>query len=80
MISKHAELGGKTENSAETTSSRHRAKSVVIIADSVSAVAFNVSTLYSESDFAFVEFTPFPLNLVVEASAENSILGSVRCP
>ena len=80
MISKPVELGGKTENSAETTSSRHRAKSVVIMTDSVSAFAFHVLTLYNESDFAFVETTTFPFNLVVEASAENSILGSERCP
>jgi len=81
MISKHVELGGKTENSAETTSSRHQAtiKSVVITTDSVSTFAFHVLTLYNESDFAFVEFTPFPFNLVVEASAENSILGRERC-
>jgi len=59
MISKPVELGGKTENSAETTSSRHRAKSVVIITDSVNAFAFHVLTLYNESDFAFVELTTF---------------------
>ena len=80
MISKHVELGGKIKNSAETASSRHRAKRVVIITDSVSAFAFHVLTLYNESDFAFVELNPFPFNLVVEASAENSILGSERCP
>jgi hypothetical protein len=82
MISKHVKLGGKTENSAETTSSRHRAtiESVVITTDSVSAFTFHVLTLYNESDFAFVEFTPFLFRLVVEASAENSILGSERCP
>jgi len=79
MISKHVELGGKTENSAETTSSRHWAKSVVIITDSVSVSAFHVLTLYNESDFAYVEFTPFPFSFVVEASAENSILGSETC-
>jgi hypothetical protein len=80
MTSKHVELGGKTKNSAETASSRHRAKSVMIIADSVSAFAFHVLILYNESDFAFVEFTSFLCNLVVEASAGNSILGSERCP
>jgi len=79
MISKHVELGGKTENSAETASSRHRAKSDIIIANSVSAFVFHMLTLYNESDFAFVEFTPFSFNLVVEASAENCILGSEGC-
>ena len=76
MISKHVELGGKTENSAETASSRHGAKSFIIIADAVSAFEFHVLTLYDESDFAFVEFTSISFNLVVEARAENSILGS----
>ena len=80
MISKHVELGGKTENSAETASSRHGAKSVIIIADAVSAFALHVLTLYDESDFAFVEFNSFSFNLVAEASAKNSILGSKRCP
>jgi len=78
MISKHVKLGGKTENSAQTASSRHRAKSVIIIANAVSAFAFYVLTLYDESDFAFVEFTSFSFNLVVEASAGNSIFGSER--
>ena len=80
MIRKHVELGGKTENSAETASSRHWAKSVVIIADSVSALAFQVLTLYDKSDCAFVKFNPFPFNSIVEASDENFILGSERCP
>ena len=68
MISKYVELCGKTENSAETASSRHQAKSVVIITKSVSAFAFHVLIVYNESDFAFVEFILFPFNLVVEAS------------
>jgi len=38
-------LGGKTENSAETVSSSHRAKSVVIISDSISTFAFHVFSL-----------------------------------
>jgi len=80
MINKNVELGGKTENSAETASNRDRAESVIIIADSVSAFAFHTLTLYSESDFTFVEFTFFPFHLVVETSAENSIFGSERCP
>jgi len=79
MISKHVELGGKTENSAKTANSRHRAESVVIITDSVRAFAFNVLILYNESDFAFVEFTLFHFDLVLEASAEHSILVSERC-
>jgi len=80
-VSKHVELGGKTKNSAETASSRHWAKSVIIIADSVCTIAFHVLTLYNESDFAFVEFTSFSFNLVMEASAENSIfkLEGERC-
>jgi len=80
MISKNVELGGKTENSAEIANSRHGAKIIIIIADAVSAFVFHVLTLYDESDFAFVEFTSFSSNLAVEASAENSILGSERCP
>jgi len=75
MISKHVELGGKTENSAKTANSRHRAESVVIITDSVSAFAFNVLILYNESDFAFVEFTLSHFDLVLE----HSILVSERC-
>jgi len=80
MISKYVELGGKTGNSAETASSRHGAKSIVIIIDSVSAFVIHVLTLYNELDFAFVEFTPFSFHLAVKANAENSILGSQRCP
>jgi len=79
MIGKHVELGGKTENSAETAGSRHQAKSVIIIVDSVCAYLFHVLTLYNESDLAFVKFTSFSCNLVVEASAENFVLGSERC-
>jgi len=80
MISKHVELGGKSKNSTETASSRRRAKSVIIIADSVSTFAFHALALYNESDIAFVEFTSFSFNLAVEASAENSILGSKKYP
>ena len=43
MISKHVELDGKTENSVETASSRHGAKSVIVIADAVSDYADAVS-------------------------------------
>ena len=43
-------------------------------------LALDVLTLYNESDFAFVEFTPFSFNLVMEASAENVVLESQRCP
>jgi len=43
--------------------------------------AFHALTLYNESGFTFVEleFTLFSFNLVMEASAENSTLGSERC-
>ena len=80
MISKHVELGSKTENSTETASSRHRANSVVMITNSSSTLESHVLTLYNESDFTFVDFTPFPFNLVVKTSAGNFILGSERYP
>jgi len=64
---------GQAEDGLKTACSWYGAKSIIVIANTISVFPFHVLTLYHESYFTFVKFANLSLNCIQSRSGTKKL-------